>query len=224
MEYLIDTANIETIRHCNEFYPLAGVTTNPTLIAREKSDFFTLIKDIRAILGPDKAMHVQTVQATAEKIVEEAKLLRDAVGGKFFVKIPISEEGLKATRMLRELGIGVTMTAIFIPTQAMMAAKAGASYVAPYVNRLDNVLGDGVRVVGEIVELFKTHGLNCRVLAASFTNCEQVHNCAMEGCHAVTVSREIFKASISHSMTDVAVAGFTRDWKDLYGDKTILDF
>ena len=151
MIYILDTADLSAIKHCNEFYPLAGVTTNPSIIAKANTDFWRLVKDIRAIIGENKMLHVQTTQSDAEKIVEEAKLLKKELGGEFYVKIPIGEEGLKATMMLKKLGIGVTMTAIFTPTQALMAAKAGASFVAPYVNRLDNIIGDGVNVVAEIV-------------------------------------------------------------------------
>ena len=224
MKYLIDTGNLEAIKHINEFYPIEGVTTNPTLVSKEKSDFWTLIKGIRAIIGDDKALHVQTVQETAGKIVEEAKLIKETVGGKFFVKIPIGEEGLKATMMLKKLGIGVTMTAIFTPQQALIAANAGASFVAPYVNRLDNIIGDGVRVVEDIVTVFDNYGLDCQVLAASFKNAEQIHNCALCGCHTATISPDLFKIAISHPMTDAAIDGFTKDWKSVYGDKTILDF
>ena len=224
MNYLIDTGNLAAIKHCNEFYPLVGVTTNPTLVSKEKSDFWTLIKSIRAIIGPEKELHVQTVQTTAEGMVAEAKLIKETVGGKFFVKIPIGEEGLKATMMLKKLGIGVTMTAIFTPAQALIAARAGASFVAPYVNRLDNIIGDGVRVVEDIVEQFAIYGLDCQVLAASFKNCEQIHKCALVGCHTVTIAPELFAGVIAHPMTDAAVAGFDKDWKAQYGDKTILDF
>jgi len=118
MIYILDTADLAAIRHCNEFYPLAGVTTNPSIIARENTDFWTLVEQIRAIIGEDKMLHVQTTQTTAEKIVEEAKLLKERLTGEFYVKIPIGEEGLKATMELKKLGIGVTMTAIFSPTQA----------------------------------------------------------------------------------------------------------
>ena len=224
MEYLIDTGNIEQIKHCNEFYPIAGVTTNPTLVAKEGKDFWELIKEIRKIIGNDKELHVQTVQVKAEDMVKEAQLIKNTVGGKFFVKIPIGEEGLKATMMLKKLGIGVTMTAIFTPQQALLAAKAGASYVAPYVNRLDNILGNGVGVVADIAEEFSVHNLDCKVLAASFKNCQQIHDCALCGCHTVTISPDLFKAAISHPMTDAAVEGFSKDWKALYGDKTIVDF
>lgn len=224
MKYLIDTGHLEDIRHISEFYPIEGVTTNPTLVSKEKADFWTLVKTIRSIIGEEKALHVQTVQKTAEGMVKEAKLIQKTIGGKFFVKIPIGEEGLKATMMLKEQGIGVTMTAIFTPQQALLAARAGASFVAPYVNRLDNILGDGVRVVEDIVTIFDAYDLPCQVLSASFKNAEQIHQCALCGCHAATISPELFQTILSHPMTDSAVKGFAGDWTNLYGEKTILDF
>lgn len=224
MIYILDTADIDAIKHCNEFYPLAGVTTNPSIISKENTDFWKLVKEIRSIIGEEKMLHVQTVQTKAEKIVEEAKLLKKELGGELFVKIPIGEEGLKATMEIKKLGISVTMTAIFTPAQALIAAKAGASYVAPYVNRLDNIIGDGTEVVAQIVELLENYDLDCKVLAASFKNAEQVHKCALYGCHSVTVSADIMKTLISHPMTDAAIGGFEKDWKRVYGDKTILDF
>ena len=224
MIYILDTADLAAIKHCNEFYPLAGVTTNPSIIAKANTDFWPLVEEIRNIIGPDKMLHVQTTKEKAEDIVEEAKLLQERLGGSFFVKIPIGEEGLKATMMLKKLGIGVTMTAIFTPAQALMAAMAGASFVAPYVNRLDNLLGDGCEVVAEIVSQLENFGSDCKVLAASFKNAEQVHKCASFGCHSVTVTEDIMKNLISHPMTDAAIAGFEKDWKGVYGEKTILDF
>lgn len=224
MLYILDTADLDAIRHCNEYYPLAGVTTNPSIIAKENTDFWQLVKEIRKIIGDDKMLHIQTTQTTAEKIVEEAKLLKYELGGEFYVKIPISEEGLKATKMLKKEGIGVTMTAIFTPPQALVAAKAGASFVAPYANRLDNIIGDGCEVVAQIVEELKLHNLDCQVIAASFKNAEQVHRCAMSGCHCVTVTGDLLKLIISHPMTDDAVEHFKSDWEGVYGDKTILDF
>ena len=224
MIYILDTADLAAIKHCNEFYPLSGVTTNPSIIAKEKGDFWQILKEIRGVIGNDKMLHVQTVQTTAKKMVEEAKLIKEKIGGDIYIKIPIGEEGLKAVPMIKNLGIGVTMTAIFTPAQALMAAKAGADFVAPYVNRLDNILGDGTNVVAEIVQQFEIYGLDCKVLAASFKNAEQVHRCALCGCHSVTVSADVLKSLITHPMTDAAVEGFERDWKGVYGDKNILDF
>jgi fructose-6-phosphate aldolase 2 len=224
MIYLLDTADLEAIRHYNEFYPLEGVTTNPSIISKVNTDFWPLVEEIRAIIGPNKMLHVQCTKEKAEEIVEEAKLLKERLGGEFFVKIPISEEGLKATKMLKEIGIGVTVTAIFTPPQALIAAKAGADFVAPYANRLDNIIGDGCEVVADIVRQFEHYGLKCQVLAASFKNAEQVHKCACVSCHSVTVSPNILKMLITHPMTDAAIAGFKRDWTAVYGDKTIQDF
>ena len=224
MLYILDTANLEAIRHCNEYYPLAGVTTNPSIISKEKADFWTLVTSIREIIGEDKMLHVQTTQKKAEGIIEEAKLLRERLGENFYIKIPISEEGLKATMMLKKIGINVTVTAIFTPAQALLAAMAGADFVAPYANRLDNIIADGCAVVAEIVKQFEQYGLKCKVLAASFRNAEQVHKCSSVGCHSVTVSADILRKVITHPMTDAAIADFDRDWSGVYGDKTIADF
>ncbi len=223
MIYILDTADLASIKHCNEFYPLSGVTTNPSIIARANTDFWKLLFDIREIIGDEKMLHVQTTAKKAEDIVSEAKLLRERLGENFYVKIPIGEEGLKATVALKKLGIGVTMTAIFTPSQALMASVAGADFVAPYVNRLDKIGGDGARVVAEIVELLDIHGLDTKVLAASFKNTEQVHKCALCGCHSVTVTEDILKDLISYPLTDSAVEGFDRDWMSVYGNKKITD-
>lgn len=224
MLYILDTADLEAIKHCNEFYPLAGVTTNPSIIAEERADFWELVKKIRGIIGDEKMLHVQTTQKKSEQIVEEAKLLKEKLRGEFYVKIPIGEEGLKATMMLKKLGIGVTVTAIFTPAQALLAAMAGADFVAPYVNRLDNILGDGTEVVAEIVKQFNLYNIDCKVLAASFKNAEQVHRCASAGCQSVTVTKDILHTIVSHPMTDAAIKGFETEWSSVYGDKTILDF
>ena len=223
MKYLIDSANLEDIRYGNEFYPIDGVTTNPSLVSKEKKDFAELIDAIRGIIGSGKMLHVQATAKKAEDIVAEAELLRERLGEKFYVKIPIGEEGLKAMPMLKKKGIGITATAIFTPQQALIAAKAGADFVAPYVNRLDNITADGVQVVADIVELFDLYQLDCQVLAASFKNVEQLHRVALAGAHSATISVDLLKAAITHPMTDSAVEGFDRDWAGMYGDKTVAD-
>lgn len=225
MIYIIDTADLEAIKHINEFYPIDGVTTNPSIIAKEKTDFIERLRAIRSIIGEDKILCAQTLQNDADLIVKEGIKLKEAIGGDFYLKIPIGEAGLKATMELKKLGIGVLMTAIFTPTQALMAAKAGADFVAPYVNRIDNVCGDGVGVVAEIVNQFANYGItSCKVMAASFKNVQQVNDCASVGCHVATIAPDIYKTLISHPLTDVAIAGFEKDWKSVYGDKQILDF
>lgn len=221
MLYIIDTADREEIRRLNDYYPIDGVTTNPTIISKEHSDFLKLVTDIRDIIGPDKMFHIQVTGDTCEEIVKEARLLRTQVGGNLYVKIPISKDGLKATQILKKEGINVTVTAIFTQQQALIAAKAGADFVAPYVNRLDNIVSDGVSVVSEIVELFKKHNINTKVLAASFKTVEQIHKIAMVGAHSVTLQPALYDQLIYHPLTLYAIDDFKADWSNVYGDKSI---
>ncbi len=223
MMYIIDTANLDDIKRCVEYYPVAGVTTNPTIISKEHTDFLKLIKSIREVIGPDMMLHVQVTAATCDDIVKEALLLKEAVGGNFYVKIPISPEGLKATSILHKMGIKVTETAIFTQQQALIAALAGADFVAPYVNRLDNIVSDGVQVVAEIVEMFKKHDIKTKVLAASFKTVEQIHKIAMSGCQSVTINPALFETLTYHPMTQYAIDDFNADWESIYGKKSIAE-
>ncbi len=223
MEFIIDTADLGAIKRIVEFFPVTGVTTNPSIISKEKADFKQLVLALREAVGPDKQLHVQTTCKKAEEIVREAEELQALVGGEFYIKIPVGPEGLKATMMLKKKGIGVTMTAIFTAQQALQGALAGATYVAPYVNRLDNVCADGVGVVADIVNLFDVHGLDCKVLAASFKNVQQVHDVAMCGGHAVTINPELYDQIVYHPLTDKAINDFDSDWAGVYGEKGILD-
>lgn len=223
MQYIIDSADIEAIRKCVEYYPVAGVTTNPTIISKEHSDFKNLILEIRKAIGPDKMLHIQTTSHTTDEIVAEAVELKKIAGGDFYIKIPVSPEGLRATKILKGLGVKVTMTAIFTQQQALLSALAGADYVAPYINRLDNIVSDGAHVVEEIVQLFEKHRITTKVLAASFKNVEQVHKVAMVGCPAVTINPSLFEQLIYHPLTMFAVDDFDADWRTVYGDKKILD-
>lgn len=223
MLYLIDSANLEAIKNCCEFYPVAGVTTNPTIISREKADFQKLIYSIREIIGDKKMLHVQATASEADDILKEAEMIKEAVGGNFYLKIPITREGIKATSMCKDRGIGVTMTAIFTQPQALMAASAGADFVAPYINRLDNIVSDGVHVVQEIVDIFKSYNIPTKVLAASFKNVEQVHKVSMTGAQAVTVNPDLFDMLIYHPLTYYAIDDFNKDWEMVYGDKKAAD-
>lgn len=223
MLYLVDTANLDAIRHCCKYYPVSGVTTNPTIIAKENTDFKQLICGIREIIGPKRALHVQTTAETAEDILAEATMLKSLVGGQFYIKIPITAEGLRAAAMCKENDIGVTMTAIFTQQQALIAATAGADFVAPYVNRLDNIVSDGVNVVSEIIDIFNIYKLPTRVLAASFKTVEQVHKCALVGTHAITINPDLFEHLIFHPLTNTAIESFLTDWEKVYGDRKVPD-
>lgn len=223
MIYILDTAHIDGIKNAIEYYPIDGVTTNPTIISKENKDFGTLIKDIRNIIGKDKMLHIQVTGADAEEMVKEALALYDCVGGNFYAKIPTCPEGLKAMSILKKQGMKITATAIFTQQQALIAAKSGADFVAPYVNRLDNIISDGVRVVEEIVEIFNKHGISSKVLAASFRNVEQVHKVSMVGGHAVTIDLKLLEHLIYHPLTNYAIDDFNADWESIYGKKNILE-
>lgn len=223
MLYFIDSANLEEIKRCCEYYPIAGVTTNPTIISREKNNFKKIIYSIREIIGESKMLHVQTTATEANEILKEAQMLKEIVGKNFYIKIPITAEGIKATTMCKNNGIGVTMTAIFTQQQALISACAGANFVAPYINRLDNIVSDGGHVVSEIVNMFKAYNINTKVLAASFKNVEQVHRVSMTGADAVTVNPDIFDMLIYHPLTYYAIDDFNKDWESAYGSDKISD-
>jgi fructose-6-phosphate aldolase 2 len=221
---LLDTANVKEIAKSFEFYPIAGVTTNPTLIAREERPFYDILTDIREVIGEGTMLHAQVLGPDAETMVAEANQLRDRFGSGIFAKIPVTHQGLKAIRILAAAGFSVTATAILTPLQALLAARAGAAFVAPYVNRIDNSGGDGVGVVADIVRMFSIHGLSTRVLTASFKNVRQVHDMALAGAHAATMAPELLDLIFSHPLTDSGVADFNADWAAAYGaDATTLD-
>ncbi|WP_370675784.1 transaldolase family protein [Pleomorphomonas sp. PLEO] len=224
MIYFLDTADVAAIARLADLYPIAGVTTNPTLIARAKRPFSDILKDIRAVIGDGAMLHVQVTGSDADTMVAEARKLADFVGAGFHPKVPVTAEGIKAIRRLSGLGFRVTATAIVTAQQALMAAVAGAAFTAPYVNRLDMIGGDGVKVVADIVHLFRVHALPTRLLTASFKNVQQVHDVAMAGAHSATLPPDILEALIRHPLTDSGIAGFSADWAAAYGEGvTTLD-
>jgi len=223
MLYLLDTANVEQIRKAYESYPIDGVTTNPTIISKEKTEFATLIKEIRGIIGKDGMLHIQTTKIDTAGIIKEAIALRDFVNGNFYIKIPTIEPGIKAMQELKKMGFNITATAIFTQQQALVAAKAGADFVAPYVNRLDNISSDGVGVVADICNLIKIFNFDTKVLAASFKNVEQIHRISLSGTHAVTIDPSLLKTLLYHPLTDMAIIDFSKDWRKRYEKKYILE-
>lgn len=217
MIYLADTANCEEIRDLIRYYPVEGVTTNPSLLAKEGKPISQIIPEILDCIG-DRMIHIQTISEKAEDILKEAKLYRDVFSLKsnFYAKIPVTREGYRAISMVKDSGMNVTATAIFTQQQAMIAANAGADFVAPYVNRLDNIVSHGIEVVADIVKGLKTYNLHTRVLAASFKNVDQVYRVSLTGCQSVTLSHEIMIALTSHPMTDKGVSDFERDGVQYY--------
>ena len=205
MLYLLDTANVKEIEKAAEVFPLAGVTTNPSIIAQEKRNFFSILKEIRAIIG-DRMLHAQVLGESCDKI-----------GGNLYIKVPVSIEGYKAMPKLKQLGMKVTATAIYTPGQALLAAQAGVDFTAPYLNRIDNISGMGVTVVQMITTLFRVHNMSARVLAASFKNVQQVNDVSLAGCQAITISPDILWHLAEHPLTDMSIEQFNRDWTGVYG-------
>lgn len=222
MRIILDTANLADIKYFNEYYPIEGVTTNPTILSKEGGDVLKLLSDIRAIIGPDKELHVQLTETEYGRMVEEAEAIVAYLGKNTFVKIPATDVGLKATATLSARGIGVTVTAVLTATQALLAARAGAAYVAPYVSRLENINADGVGTVADIAEIFANMGTDTQILAASFKTAREVLDVATVGCHAATVGSDVMHRLLAHPTTDTSIAGFESDWRSAFGDVTLL--
>lgn len=222
MRILLDTANLDSIRYFNTFYPIEGVTTNPTILSKEGGNPLQQLKAIREIIGEDKELHVQVTETEFDKIIEEAKLIVDYLGINTFVKIPVTDVGLRVTKYLSDRGIGVTVTAVLTAAQAMLASNAGASYVAPYISRSENLCADGVGTVADIAKIFVVSGTDTQILAASFKTAKEVLDVAVEGCHAATIGSTIMKMLLSHTTTDTSISGFEKDWKEAFGDTTLL--
>lgn len=228
MLLLLDTANLDAIRELFDLFPLDGVTTNPTILKHEKNNPMEQLKKVRDVLPEGCQLHVQVVSQDAEKIVREAQHIVHSLERKNIyikIKVPVSAQGVKAISALSAQRIPVTATAVYSSLQAFVAAKAGASYVAPYVNRLDNMGSDGVKVAQEIQDLFRSQGLRCGVLAASFRNARQIASLCAGGIDAVTASPEVMENLIRHPATDRAIEDFNRDFYEITAPgKTLLDF
>ena len=222
MKLLIDDANIEKIKRIYEYYAIDGVTTNPSILAKNGKNPYETLKEIREFIGKDAELHVQVVSSTAKEMVEEGHRIVKELGENTYVKIPATDVGLKATSYLSKIGVKITVTAILTAAQAMLASNAGASYVAPYVSRLENICADGIGTVADIAEIFSISGTDTEILAASFKTAKEVLDVAVVGCHAATVGSEIMHKLLSHTTTDSSIAGFASDWKNAFGNTTIL--
>lgn len=222
MKLILDTANLSDIRYFNDYYPIEGVTTNPTILSREGGDIVAHLHEIRKIIG-DKELHIQVTETEYEKILEEAKAIVKAFGTKetVCVKIPANDVGLRATKTLASEGYRITVTAVLSAGQALLAANAGAAYVAPYVSRLENIGADGVGTVAEIQEIFDAAGTSTKILAASFKTAREVIEVALTGAGAATVSADVMKRLLAHTTTDTSIAGFAADWEKAFGKKTL---
>ena len=219
MELILDTANIEDIKDLHTHLCLDGVTTNPSIISKEGKDFENIIKEIDEIVGKDTPIHAQVISTKFEDMMEEALYIRK-LREKMYVKIPVTKEGLRAIKELKKQNIKITATAIFTAHQGFLAAKAGADYVAPYVNRIDNISGDGVNVVKDLVNIINSYNLNTKVVAASFKNAQQVLDLMKVGVHSATIPADICRTMMAHPLTDWSVDKFIEDWSNTFGEGT----
>lgn len=224
MKLCIDHADVNAIRRIYEYYPIDGVSTNPTILAKSGREPYEVLKEIREIIGDDGELFVQVVAATAEGMVEDAYRIIKETGKNTLVKIPCVPEGFKAMKFLKKEGIRFIGTAIYTPMQAFIAAKCGAEYVAPYVNRIDNMGFDGVQVSKDIHDIMVNNNLDCGLLAASFKNSQQVLELAKYGVKAATVAPDVIDGMFKNPAIDAAVVQFNKDFEGLVGPgKTMKD-
>ncbi|MBC2694715.1 MAG: fructose-6-phosphate aldolase [Desulfobacteraceae bacterium] len=209
MKFFIDTANIEEIKEANCMGMADGVTTNPTLIAREKGNFEDIIKEICKIV--DGPISAEVISLDTEGMLKEARHLA-SIHKNIVVKIPMTIDGIKATRQLSEEGIKTNVTLIFSPLQALMAAKAGATYVSPFIGRLDDISNEGILLVEQIVEIFNNYAFETEVIVASIRNPLHVLDAALMGADIATIPFNVLSKFASHPLTDKGIKAFLNDW------------
>ncbi len=213
MKLFIDTANVEEIRAAAELGVICGVTTNPSLIAREGKVFEEVIKEITTIV--DGPISAEVVAHDAEEMVAEAKELAK-IHKNIVIKIPMTLEGLKATKQLTALGIKTNVTLIFSATQALLAARAGATYVSPFVGRLDDISDSGIDLVADIAEIFAIHDISTEIISASIRGPQDVTDSAKAGAHIATIPYKVIVQMSKHPLTDAGIAKFMEDWNKTF--------
>ena len=211
MKLYIDTANVEHIREISKWGILSGVTTNPSLIAKEGRDLKQVIEEIVQLV--DGPISAEVIGEISDKMVKEARDLAK-IHENIVIKIPMTEEGLKAVNILRDEGIRTNVTLVFSAAQALLAARAGASFVSPFVGRLDDIAHDGIKLVRDIVYIFKIYNIDTEVIAASIRHNPHVVEAAMAGAHIATVPYKVLKQMLNHPLTDIGIERFLADWEE----------
>lgn len=211
MKLFIDTANVDEIKEIASWGILEGVTTNPSLIAKEGRIFKEVIKEITEIV--DGPISAEVISLKAEEMVKEGEELA-TIHKNIVIKIPMTEEGLKAVKLLSSKSIKTNVTLIFSANQALMAAKAGATYVSPFLGRLDDIGHEGIQLVEEIVNIFHLYSIDTEVIAASIRHSLHVTEAAKAGSHIATIPYKIFKQMVKHPLTDNGIERFLQDWEN----------
>ena len=217
MKFFIDTANVEEIKKANDMGIICGVTTNPSLIAKEGRDFKEVIKEITSIVDGAISGEVKATTVTAEDMIEEAREIA-SIHPNMVVKIPMTEEGLKAVKVLSKEGIKTNVTLIFNSTQALFAAKAGATYVSPFLGRLDDISTPGIDLIRTISEIFAIHNIDTEIICASVRNPIHIVDCALAGADIATVPYKVIKQCLSHPLTDADIEKFKKDYIAVFGE------
>ena len=216
MKLFIDTANIDKIRKANELGVICGVTTNPSLIAKEGRDLQEVINEICSIV--DGPISAEVMSMKAEGMVEEGIKLA-AMNKNIVIKIPMCEEGLKATKALTAKGIRTNVTLIFSPLQALLAARAGASFVSPFLGRMDDIGNPGIDLIKQIAEMFMIHDIETEIISASVRNPMHVLDAALAGSHIATVPYSVITQMMKHTLTDIGIKKFIDDYEKAFGNK-----
>ena len=224
MAFLFDTANIADIRKYIEYFPIVGVTTNPSIVKEEgKLDFFAHMKEIRRIIGRERSLHVQVVAQDTEGMIREAHALLDNIDSDVFIKIPTTEEGLRAMMKLKAEGVGITATAIYTTIQGYAAIQARADYIAAYRNRMESLDINFADAIKSFRKMIDDNHLSSKILAASFKNISQVNRAFMAGAHTATIQPSLLHKSFQMPMVEKAVDDFSKDWSEIFGDCSIAD-
>ena len=217
MKFFIDTANVEDIKKANDMGVICGVTTNPSLIAKEGRDFNEVIKEITSIVDGPISGEVKATTVDAEGMIREGREIA-AIHPNMVVKIPMTIEGLKAVKVLSAEGIKTNVTLIFTANQALLAAEAGASYVSPFLGRLDDINQPGIDLVRTIAEIFSIYGYETEIIAASVRNPIHVTDCALAGADIATVPYKVIEQMTKHPLTDQGIEKFQADYKAVFGE------
>lgn len=217
MKFFIDTAKVEDIRKANDMGVICGVTTNPSLIAKEGRDFKEVISEITSIVDGPISGEVKATTVDMEGIIREAREIA-AIHPNMVVKIPVTIEGLKAVKVLAAEGIKTNVTLVFSANQALLAARAGATYVSPFVGRLDDINMPGIELIRTIADIFAIHGIETEIIAASIRNPIHVIDCAEAGADIATVPYSVIEQMMKHPLTDQGIAKFQADYKAVFGE------
>lgn len=217
MEFMLDTLNLEEIKKWSQILPLAGVTSNPTIAKKEgEIDFFERIKTVREMIGPGPSIHVQVVAKDYEGIIKDAEKIRVNCGENIYIKVPVTEAGLAAIKTLKEDSYRITATAIYTTFQGLLAIQAGADYLAPYYNRMENLNIDSDAVIAQLSQAIEMNHAKSKILAASFKNVSQVNHAFKAGAQAITAGADVYETAFAMPSITKAVDDFASDWEAVH--------